>query len=56
MVLDKLKSILSGDEGRSSTTPYRCSDCGHEFESTTDHPKDAECPECGGTRISTRMG
>lgn len=32
------------------TYPYRCRDCGHEFEEFQSMSEDAltECPECGG--------
>lgn len=55
-VIDKLKSVVGDSEPPAVDTPLKCADCGNKFEAKVSKPQEAECPECDGTRINTRLG
>lgn len=55
-VIDKLKSAMGDREPPAVDTPLQCAECGNKFEARVKYPQEAECPECNGTRINTRLG
>lgn len=51
-LLDRLPDFRrGGTDPAAETFEYRCRDCDREFESTTRHVTDAECPTCGSADV-----
>ena len=49
-ITDTIKSFIGGDEAGTHLTEYRCSDCGHTFESAKTEDR-AQCMECLSTDV-----
>jgi predicted Zn-ribbon and HTH transcriptional regulator len=52
-VIQKLKSVLPGDDGTVTTQRYECQECGHVFESAKSLNR-ARCGECFSNDVTAQ--